>query len=498
MKIRNRVLLVMAGFLFFVTAGFTFLLYTVQSRAYETGIDTELRTAATLARELLPPGYHDRITGKDSVSDEEYLRIVDRFNRLCVEANLEYLWSLMVLDGKIVFTSGTSPSKDARKRDQAEFLEVHSNPGAYTSVFTTMQPQSQVITDKWGRIRAVLVPFRDARGRPYLMGASRSMQKVDAQIHSTLVSSIMAGGIILFLGTISCLVLASSLAHPIEKLTKAATQIAGGNLLQTVQISGIQELEQLGASINSMSRSIRDQMQELERRVEERTTRLTSVNRELEAFSYSVSHDLRAPLRSINGFSTVILEKYFDKFDADGKDYLHRIIAASERMAHLIDDLLKLSRITRNEIHLTLINLSGIAEAIARELNQNQGTRQAEFIIQPDLYATADENLIRIVLQNLFSNAWKFTRDTSPVRIEFGMIREENQKVFFVRDNGAGFDMTYVDKLFGAFQRLHRQEEFEGSGIGLATVQRIIHRHNGRVWAKGEVGKGATFYFTIP
>jgi len=224
---------------------------------------------------------------------------------------------------------------------------------------------------------------------------------------------------------------------------------------------------------------------------------LEEANKELEAFSYSVSHDLRAPLRSIDGFSQVLLEDYADKLDDQGKDYLRRIRAASQRMSQLINDLLTLSRVTRAEIHFEEVDLTTMVENIVAELKERQPNRDVKFIIAPNVKAYGDSHLLRIVLENLFNNAWKFTSKHKSAVIEFGVKEYDSKRVYFVRDDGAGFDMAYVDKLFVPFQRLHEQDEFEGTGIGLATVQRIVHRHGGMVWAEGEVEKGATFYFTL-
>jgi len=224
---------------------------------------------------------------------------------------------------------------------------------------------------------------------------------------------------------------------------------------------------------------------------------LEEANRELEAFSYSVSHDLRAPLRSMDGFSQMLLEDYADKLDDQGKDYLRRIRAASQRMSQLINDLLTLSRISRADMHFEELNLTAMVKEIAAELRQSQPERDVEFIIEPNVKAYGDSHLLRIVLENLLSNAWKFTSKHKSAIIEFGVKEHDGKTVYFVRDDGAGFDMAYVDKLFVPFQRLHEQDEFEGTGIGLATVQRIVHRHGGTVWAEGEVEKGATFYFTL-
>ena len=224
---------------------------------------------------------------------------------------------------------------------------------------------------------------------------------------------------------------------------------------------------------------------------------LEAANAELNAFAYSVSHDLRAPLRAIDGFSQALLEDYADRLDDAGKGHLARVRSASQRMATLIDDLLNLSRVTRSEMHIGPLDLSALASGIAEGLKKRDPARHVEFAIAPGLHAQADPGLIRVVLQNLLENAWKFTGKCSAARIELGSVPHDGRSAYFVRDNGAGFDMTYVGKLFGAFQRLHGAQEFDGTGIGLATVQRIIHRHGGRVWAEGAVGQGATFYFTL-
>lgn len=227
------------------------------------------------------------------------------------------------------------------------------------------------------------------------------------------------------------------------------------------------------------------------------TAELEAANRELESFSYSVSHDLRAPLRSLDGFSLAILEDYGDKLDERGKEYVQRIRSSAQLMGQLIDDLLNLSRVIRAEINITEINLSEMAEETARELTATQPERQVEFKICPGMECHADRNLIKVVLGNLLGNAFKFTGQCARAEIEVGLEKTANRCTYFVRDNGAGFDMLYADKLFKPFQRLHSIKEFQGTGIGLATVQRIINRHGGNIWAKGEVGKGATFYFDL-
>jgi PAS domain S-box-containing protein len=238
--------------------------------------------------------------------------------------------------------------------------------------------------------------------------------------------------------------------------------------------------------------------EELERRVRERTAQLEAANKELESFSYSVSHDLRAPLRGIDGFSRVLLESYAGKLDARGQDYLQRVRAGSQRMSRLIDDLIELARWTRSTMTRTSVDLSAIAQSVVADLRQADPERKVEVVIAPELRAEGDPTLLRVALMNLLGNAWKFTGKQPEARIEVGRTTHGGVPAWFVRDNGAGFDMAYAGKLFGAFQRLHGQKEFEGTGIGLATVQRVIARHGGRIWAEGAPGRGATFYFTLP
>jgi PAS domain S-box-containing protein len=250
------------------------------------------------------------------------------------------------------------------------------------------------------------------------------------------------------------------------------------------------ELEKLYKELHNMNK-------ELESRVTKRTLELEESNRELESFSYSVSHDLRAPLRSIDGFSNKLLKDYSHLMDDQGKDYFSRVIGASHKMGQLIDDLLKLARLSRIEMNITTTDLSDLVKITAAEFNAASPDRKVDFVVQPGLIAKADRNLMQIALENLIGNAWKYTRKKAEAKIEFSSFLRDSKTVYFIRDNGVGFDMRYVNKLFGAFQRLHSASEFEGSGIGLATVRRIIRRHQGTIWAEGIVNEGAVFYFTL-
>jgi PAS domain S-box-containing protein len=244
-------------------------------------------------------------------------------------------------------------------------------------------------------------------------------------------------------------------------------------------------------------REIRALNAELERRVEERTAQVDAINEELEAFSRSVSHDLRAPLRHVEAFSKLLLEEYAARLDSQGRGYVDRILASTRRMGQLITDLLSLARMTQTEMMPQAVDISAICQTIVADLRRGEPSRQVECVIAPAIVAEGDLNLLRVALENLLSNAWKYTSKHPTARIEFGTIGREGRVVYFVRDDGAGFDMAHAGKLFGAFERLHGETEFEGTGIGLATVQRIIHRHGGRVWAEAAVERGTTIYFTL-
>ncbi len=235
----------------------------------------------------------------------------------------------------------------------------------------------------------------------------------------------------------------------------------------------------------------------LERAVEERTRQLSDTNKELEAFAHSVSHDLRAPLRAINGFTHLLAEECRDQLGPRAREYLDRVLGAAARMEQLIEDLLRLSRVNGGELMRTTINVSQMVSAILGEMQIREPGRRVDTLVQEDLFASADPRLLRIALENLLGNAWKFTKNVAEPRIEFGA-SDPNESVFYVRDNGAGFSSELANELFAPFKRLHSAEEFPGSGIGLSIVQRVIRRHGGSVTAEGAPGKGATFFFSLP
>lgn len=272
-----------------------------------------------------------------------------------------------------------------------------------------------------------------------------------------------------------------------------------GNYWASRHLASPHEIEMLQALANTTAVALEDVAlySELERRVKERTLQLEQTNQELEAFSYSVSHDLRAPLRHINGFAGALVEEYGQSLDETAQNYISRINAGAAEMARLIDDLLRLARFTRAEMKNERVDLSAIAREISAKLRTDNPGRNAELRIEEGLQVSGDKGLLQAVMENLLSNAWKYSAKTDQAIIEFGKIPGPGDPVYFVKDNGAGFDMNYASKLFVPFQRLHHASEFAGHGVGLATVRRIISRHGGRIWAEAAPGKGATFYFTL-
>jgi signal transduction histidine kinase len=312
-----------------------------------------------------------------------------------------------------------------------------------------------------------------------------------------------------------------NISRPILQLASLAAAVSDRNdySVRAPAVPSAAEIEQLVHTFNEMLTEIQRQHLEiqdaqttLEQRVADRTQELeqktwqleaqghelAAANRELESFSYSVSHDLRAPLRAIDGFSKALLADYENKvLDAHGMHFLQRVRAGTKKMGSLIDDMLDLARVTRRSLVREDVDVTGVATEVLAELARRHPERTTEVSVEPGLHASADTHLLTIVFENLLANAWKFSGKSERPRIEVGQSPNGEEPVFFVRDNGAGFDMAYADKLFGTFQRLHSEAEFEGTGIGLATVKRIVTRHGGTVWAEGVEGKGATFYFTL-
>ncbi|MEZ4272686.1 MAG: ATP-binding protein [Myxococcota bacterium] len=363
---------------------------------------------------------------------------------------------------------------DKAYRLSVEMLQGHSGERLVKSI-KDMQEAKQA---SWGLLKRTVFLDESALARAF--GNARGAQQTAAEtrIIFCLILFLVIAALMLIMG--------HRVLQAFSELLIGFARFGKGDFSKPVLIQGEDELAELGFGANQMAYHI-DELQ----------NNLKQANKELESFSYSVSHDLRAPLRGIDGFSQALLEDYENSLDETGQHYLHRVRAAAQRMGELIDDLLALSRTGRASVTRTHVDISTLAARVAKQMDDSDPSRKVQWVITEGIHANADQRLLTVVLENLLGNAWKFTKKKPHAQIEFGKHSDAEGEAYFVRDNGAGFDMTYADKLFGAFQRLHRDTEFEGTGIGLATVSRIIRKHGGRIWAEGQPEHGATFFFTL-
>ncbi|MBT0663206.1 hypothetical protein KI809_02735 [Geobacter pelophilus] len=337
---------------------------------------------------------------------------------------------------------------------------------------------------------------------PYVFGAGLQEGVASAKPHEMVCenSPALFWGIFAIVGFLVTIIALLVYVSIVRKRAARALEEKTLELEERVQERTSQLLETnriLTEEINSRA-AAQEEISWLNEDLQRRTQALENANNELESFSYSVSHDLRAPLRHIEGFSRLLMEECEGNLDEHGKEYLHRVCKATKRMSMLIDDLLNLSKVTRGGMNCQYVDITKLGNEVVSDLRELQPERQVAFTIGEGMTAWGDLHLLRIVLVNFLGNAWKYTSKNDAAAVEFGCKTEDGEQVFFVKDNGVGFDMTYADRLFGTFQRLHHANEFEGTGIGLATVRRIISRHEGRTWGEGQPGIGSTFYFTLP
>jgi signal transduction histidine kinase len=327
-----------------------------------------------------------------------------------------------------------------------------------------------------------------------------SEQNMLSSVNSFMKWIFIFGGLLTTVGIFAAWIMSRNITRPLNLLTKAAKEISQGNYSSAVSINVDRddELGELATAFNVMSAEIFHMWQNLDNKVKERTIQLELVNKELEAFSYSVSHDLRTPLRAINGYSMMLKEDYAEKLDAEGNRIIGNIITNASMMGQLIDDLLAFSRLGKKELVSTTIDMQSLAINVVNELLQHDLEKDYQINIGLLTSTEADQGMIKQVLINLLSNAMKYSSKKSIPEIEIGSKDEATRIIYYVKDNGVGFDMAYAGKLFGVFQRLHSQDEFEGTGVGLALVKRIIDKHKGEVWAEGVENNGATFYFSLP
>lgn len=317
--------------------------------------------------------------------------------------------------------------------------------------------------------------------------------RIDATQQRVVVVTASGLGLMALITAASVWMFRRDVLGPIARLEQATRELAAGNWAYELNADTNDELGEMARRFDAMTHALRDSFN----RIELNNRELVSLNSELESFSYSVSHDLRSPLRSMDGFSLALLEDYGDKLDEEARDSLQRIRGASQRMGRLIDELLGLARVTRAELRIQEVDISAIAREIAADLAGTQPGRKVRWEIEDGIRVQADRELIQIAMQNLLDNAWKFTSKTADAVIRVGQSFDHGERVCFISDNGAGFDMAYSDRLFGAFQRLHHESDFPGTGVGLAIVQRVLRRHGWPLWAKAALGAGATFSFRI-
>jgi len=427
---------------------------------------------------------------------------------LAVQVNQFVLWDDRVALRQLLLS-------EVRGSDVLAYAFIVRDREAYVSTFGQGIPLA-LLQRKPPDDQPSLWEFQDQRGRVMYditapiegrsilhLGVERAA--VDRKLRPLIATIVLVCGGTMAAGVALCMVLARQTTREVDQLVEALLIYGEVGEKEEAAIhpsssevsSLIQSFKRLSIERRQAEQKIRQLNAELERRVRQRTAQLTAANQELDAFAYSVSHDLRSPLRGIDGFSLALLEDCGNRLDETGKDYLQRIRNGCARMGRLIDDLLYLSRITRGNILRQSVDLSAMVQAVADERQQTEPWRDVHFSIDTGVVVQADPQLMHVVVDNLVGNAWKFTGRKTHAEIVFGARKQDTAMIYFLRDNGAGFDMQYANKLFNAFQRLHKANEFEGSGIGLATVQRVISRHEGRIWAEGAVGEGATFFFTL-
>lgn len=387
-----------------------------------------------------------------------------------------------------IFTTDRKPLAEYSRDPQEQILNVPSLAPGETEGY-------------WFRSKHVTVARQIiSEGKPVGYVVLRAgLEEIDTRLERYAAIALVVLMISLLAANLASAAFRKSVAQPIIELAHTAQQVTRDKNYST-RVAPTHENDEVAVlvdSFNEMLAELRKSHDELEQRVAERTRELVSANRELEAFSYSVSHDLRGPLDTLNGFSYVLLKQYGSKLDDHARELIDHIRASGRRMAQLIDDLLNLSRVTTSVMRSEKVDLSAIVRSIMDELVRNSPDRKVEWVVSEREEVQGDPHLLRIVMENLLRNSWKYTSKHDHARIEFGHSENHGQIAYFVKDDGSGFDQAFADRLFQPFQRLHAVADFPGNGVGLATVRRIMQRHRGEVWAQGAVEKGATFYFTI-
>jgi signal transduction histidine kinase len=422
-----------------------------------------------------------------------------------LEMSVEPDTLLQIFRDQDVPATWTASISDERGMILARSVDPQATLGKPVSADLAAQiaraPEGEGLGRTWEGVR-VFRTFRRCRVAPWTVAVGVSTELADSRERRALF--LLGGGAVLSLalGLAAAWFIGRRISASISQLSRSADAMATGQGAGP-ELTGVKELLELRRALIAAGErkhahdQLRDENVDLDRRVRERTAELERTIKELEAFSYSVSHDLRAPLRSMEGFTSILLDQYAPLLDERGRNYLGRVSGAADQMSTLIDRLLDLAQVNRRAVSSQKVDLSAVAQEIAASLGNQAPSRPVTWDIAPGLVATGDPALLRTALENLLDNAWKFTAKHPRGRIEFGATMKDGTRVFFVRDDGAGFDMAHADKLFSPFERLHTKDEFPGTGVGLATIRRIIERHGGRIWAEGSVERGATFFFTL-
>ena len=512
MSIRSQLMLASGALAVAISLLFGVLAYRTQRLALLRGVDHSLETAARLEAFVPPDGYFESIDGPGSVAPARYLSIVGANNRLCRDLGLQYLWSVLILEGQIVFTTATSPDHGVQPSGHAGFLEVHRDPASFAEAFATMRPTFTSFHNEWGHGRMVLVPGVDRRGRSYCLGASKSIAELDSLIQAALLDTVGLSLLVLALMLGVSVGASSLIAAPVGHIAAIARRISEGELTEQADIRGSTELASLSTSIEEMRRAIRTkirQLQEhrdhLEQQVQARTAALERANADLErsnadleSFAYVASHDLQEPLRMVEGFGSLLSGRYRDSLDNSGQEFLDFMVDGAKRMRGLVGALLTYSRIER---HGRPLSPTPVADALVRaQDNLAAAFEESGATLSHDELPTvaADPTQLTQLFQNLLANAIKYGAAERPPRIHVTAVKRDGEWLFAVRDNGRGIAADDLERIFGMFQRLAVEGAPRGTGIGLALCRRVVQRHGGRIWAESEVGQGSTFSFTFP
>ena len=489
MRIRNKIVSYFLGTAFlFSLIGYYSYQYTEQVGVIFDAIESDYTPSSSSLIDIIFLVQQAAVTAKKYISDNSTKNLEETYQTIKkIEKRLKTYNASMENQSPAALYRLSGKIKHFRDAIESHLsLDNKTNSNIADSETQIQETQEQLLL--------TLEPLIQIEKNELKQASLEARRNIESAADTLIISIITITITSLILG----LLIARSITTPLQALNSAARDIAKGNLDTKLNITSKSELSELATSFDEMRKELKNHQEDMADVVKQRTLALEDSNKELESYSYSIAHDLRAPLRSIVGFSQIILEDSADKLDKESQKHLQRIIKATLHMSELIDDILEMSRVSLTQIQFTDVNLSNICINISRGLSGSSPDRTVQWDIQDDIITKGDRNLLYLVLSNLLGNSWKFTKNTPQPMIEFKRIYEQDEEVYLIRDNGAGFDMKYVDKLFGLFQRLHSPGEYTGTGLGLATVQRVINRHGGWVRAESELGKGSSFYFSIP